>query len=120
MKIYKNAKLLDLIKKVDGWLTHKEGLFLYTLAKDNPLDGDIIEIGSWKGKSTICLSLGAKESSKNNKVYAIDPHTGSNEHKEYLGENIWTYEEFLNNIKMANIDDVVIPLVKTSEQAKLE
>lgn len=49
-------------------------------------------------------------------MFAIDPHTGLLEHHE-KGIKIWTFEEFKNNIKSAQLDDIVIPIVKTSEEA---
>ena len=51
------------------------------------------------------------------KVYAIDPHTGSPIHKKMYGK-VWTFGEFKKNVKMANVEDVVTPIVKTSEEAE--
>ncbi len=101
--------------KVEGWLTDKEGETLYNLAKNCKGNGVIVEIGSWKGKSTIWIASGSKSGNKV-KVYAIDPHTGSSEHQKE-GEKIYTFEEFKKNIKNAKVDDIVVPLVKTSEDA---
>ena len=41
------------IAKIGGWLTEAEGTFLYQTAKEIIPENTIIEIGSWKGKSTI-------------------------------------------------------------------
>ena len=101
--------------KVEGWLTDTEAEFLYNAAKNCQGNGVIVEIGSWKGKSTIWLAKGSKAGS-NIKVHAIDPHTGSSEHKERYGE-VWTFKEFKENIKRANVADIVVPVVKTSEDA---
>jgi predicted O-methyltransferase YrrM len=80
-------------------------------AKNNKLRGDAIEIGSWKGKSTVCLALGIKENGSG-KVYAIDHHRGSKEHG-----TVNTYEEFKKNIFSFGVSDYVIPLVMSSEEA---
>ena len=112
LEIYKIKEFVD---KIDGWLTDKEGKLLYNLAKKCTGKGAIVEIGSWKGKSTIWLGNGSKKGNKI-KIYAIDPHTGSSEHKKKYGD-VWTFKEFKKNIKNANINDVVIPIVRTSEQA---
>lgn len=103
------------VEKIDGWLTDKAGESLYNLAKNCKENGVIVEIGSWKGKSTIWLAKGSKVGNKL-KVYAIDPHTGSSEHKERYGK-VSTFAEFKQNIKNAKVDDIVIPIVKTSEEA---
>jgi len=104
-----------LVDKVHGFLSDKEGELLYNLAKNCTGKGVIVEIGSWKGKSTIWLGKGSKRANKV-KIYAIDPHIGSSEHKKAYGK-IWTFEEFKKNIKNANVDDIIIPIVKTSEEA---
>ncbi len=103
------------VSTVDGWVTDKEEDLLYNLAKNCKGRGVIIEIGSWKGKSTILLANGTKNGNKL-KIYAIDPHTGSPEHRNAYGK-VWTFVEFKKNIKNANVDCIVIPIVKTSEEA---
>ena len=70
-------KINNIAREIDGWLTLKEGKLLYNLSKKND-NGVIVEIGSWKGKSTIYLAHGSKNGKKN-KVYAIDPHEGLTE-----------------------------------------
>ena len=108
-------RIKELTDHVDGWLHDTEGELLYRLAKGRQGKGVIVEIGSWKGKSTIWLARGSQEGKKI-KVYAIDPHTGSAEHKESLGTTS-TFREFQSNIQTARVEDIVVPLVKTSEEA---
>jgi len=99
-------------------VTKREGKLLYTLAKKCRGYGVIVEIGSWKGRSTIYLAKGSK-AGNSVRVYSIDPHTGSSEHKEKFGE-VWTFDEFMKNIKSARVDDIITPIVKTSEEAAKE
>ncbi|MCX8190279.1 MAG: class I SAM-dependent methyltransferase [Candidatus Diapherotrites archaeon] len=108
-------KVKKITRKIEGFLTEREGELLFSLAKDCKGQGVIVEIGSWKGKSTVWLAKGSKRGKKA-KVYAIDPHTGSSEHQKQ-GEKIWTFEEFKKNIEKAKVDDIVVPIVKTSEDA---
>lgn len=103
-----------LANPLEGWLINKEGQLLYDLAKNCSGKGVIVEIGSWKGKSTTWLAHGSKEGNKV-KVYAIDPHTGSPEHQK--NGKVWTFDQFKENIKKTGIEDMVIPIVKTSEEA---
>ncbi len=111
---------IDEIKKfvndLDGWLFEKEGELLYHLAKNCTGKGVIVEIGSWKGKSTIWLGKGSKRGNKV-PIYAIDPHTGSSEHKRMFSKKIYTFKEFKRNISKANVDDIIIPIIQTSEEA---
>ena len=73
------------VSKIGGWLTRREGEFLYKSAKNLSPKAPVVEIGSWKGRSTICLATGAKEV-KGYYVYAVDHHKGSSEHLEIFGK----------------------------------
>lgn len=106
-----------LARSLDGWLHGSEGELLYETAKNCSGRGVIVEIGSWKGKSTSWIGRGSKQG-KHTRVFAVDPHTGSNEHQS--GSKVWTFEEFKQNIKTTGVEDIVIPLVKTSEEAAKE
>ncbi len=111
-------KIKKIVSQVGGWLTDGEGELLYDLAKKCQNKGAIVEVGSWKGKSTIWLGKGSRVGN-NVKIYAIDPHTGDRGHRHRYGK-VWTYEEFKKNIRKAKIDDLVIPIIKTSEEAVKE
>ncbi len=110
----KNSAVKDLqeILKVPGMLTRDEVEYLYRLGQWNPGKGVIVEIGSWKGKSTICLARGSLAVG-GEKVYAVDPHKPLAE--EGYAED--TGAEFLRNIKDAGIEAHVVPRVMTSEEA---
>ncbi len=109
------SSLLDVIKNVNGYLRDDEAHLLYSLASKCKSKGVIVEIGSWEGKSTICLGLGSKQN-KQGKIYAIDPHEGSTEHKESFGK-VNTFKNFDNNIRNAGVANLVQPLVMSSHQA---
>jgi predicted O-methyltransferase YrrM len=105
----------EFASRIDGWLTEKEGELLYNLAKATRRNGVIVEIGSWKGKSTVFLGRGS-QSGDHVKIYAIDPHTGSPEHKKEYG-HVRTFAEFKKNIENSGIDGLIIPEKKTSREA---
>ena len=111
------ALIQDVInKRIEGWLAPAEAAFLYMAAQNCTGKGVILEIGSWKGKSTIFLAKGSKAGS-NVKIFTVDPHTGASEHKA-IDPDVWTYPEFKSNIQIMDVDDVVVPLVMTSEEAE--
>ena len=60
---------------VDGFLTSLEAVMLFRIAQRLPINSTIVEIGSWKGKSTCCLARGLK----GGKIIAIDPFDASGE-----------------------------------------
>jgi predicted O-methyltransferase YrrM len=101
--------------EVDGWLRDDEGELLFNLGQSCVGAGAIVEIGSWKGKSTIWLGKGSA-AGRRIPVWAVDPHTGSPEHHEVLGI-VRTLEEFKANIASAGLDDLVVPIVTTSLEA---
>lgn len=117
--LYADKAEIESVRKatdsIDGWLTDAEGEFLYNSARSCKGKGLIVEIGSWRGKSTIWLARGSK-AGNNVKVYAIDPHMGSSEHKR-RGRRVWTFAEFKQNIRRADVEDVVVPIIGTSEDA---
>lgn len=110
------AQVDALTEAVEGWLTREEGELLYRLARQYTGRGVIVEIGSFKGRSTIWLAKGS-EAGAGVPVYAIDPHTGSEEHQAIAGGQVWTYDEFLANLHRAGVEELVHPLVTTSAQA---
>lgn len=69
------AKLLDLVpdyEKIDGWLKLPEAELLFEAAM-SVKSGCIVEIGSYRGRSTVALAAGARSGGKA-PVFAIEPH----------------------------------------------
>jgi predicted O-methyltransferase YrrM len=67
------ADALELTEGVEGWLTDAQARTLWDAARAVPVGGSIVEIGSFRGRSTIVLALAAGERAR---VMAIDPHGG--------------------------------------------
>jgi len=65
---------LTAIESVDGWLTPDQAGRLYAAAATCPAGGTIVEIGSFRGRSTIVLASAAVDGVA---VVAIDPHVGT-------------------------------------------
>lgn len=110
--------LLKRINEINGLLSNNEAILLYNLAR-KAKNGVIIEIGSYKGKSTICLGYGTKDGHRV-KVYTIDPHTGDLSYHEWeLEKNSSpTIREFQKNIsRNKEIKEYIYPLYTTSELA---
>lgn len=105
-------KELDDVYPMPGMLTLAEVDCLFKLGQFNQCAGVIVEIGSWKGKSTIALARGAAKVHQA-KIYAIDPHRIQRE-EGYLED---TEAEFLANIKKGGVENQVVPMIMTSEAA---
>ncbi len=108
-------KIKEATDKIHGWLPFSEGKALYECAQKCTGRGVIVEIGSWKGKSTIWLAFGSKAGS-NIKIYAIDPHINSFE-SQNLGQTNNTFDEFVHNIQSVGMNDIIVPIVKPSLDA---
>lgn len=63
----------ELLPAVEGHLSEAEAGALARLAAAVPRDAQIVEIGSYRGRSTIALALGSR-SGAGASVYAVDPH----------------------------------------------
>ncbi len=96
--------LRESLAGVQGWLADEEAATLYRLARGLSGRGVIVEIGSFKGRSTISLGLGSK-AGQGSHIFAIDPHRGP------------SYDDFLANIRRAGIDGLVTQVRLPSQEA---
>jgi predicted O-methyltransferase YrrM len=110
---FKLSRHLDTGGLPDCGVPEPAGKFLFAAAEQTAADGDIVEIGSCFGRSTIYLAEAARRSGRG-QVWAIDPHTG--DIAWHLG-NVSTYEVFLRNIRKFGVEKFVRPLKMTSKDA---
>jgi predicted O-methyltransferase YrrM len=97
------------VAEVDGWMTRGQGQALFAAAQRCPAHGRIVEIGSFRGRSTIVLALGAPDGAV---VYAIDPHAGNDRGPEEISgfEDAASddHDVFLANLAAAGVGDRVV------------
>lgn len=99
MKTEKELK--QIWDNITGQITFNEALFLYRKAVE--CKGHIIEIGSFQGKSTVFLALGARENGM--KVFAIDPHKDTYLHEgKYKDSSSDYFKNLLNYDVRFNVD----------------
>ena len=79
---------LKKLRNIPGWLSLDEAMWLYEQARTRPR---ILEIGSWKGRSTYCLAQGCPGF-----VVAVDHFKGS------VGEDAFWY----GNARKGDFDSV--------------
>ncbi len=113
-------------RELKGFLADDEAAALTAAAAAASALGPILEIGSYCGKSTICLALAMGDS--DSLLFALDHHRGSEEHQpgEFFhdpdlldadGQKVDSFREFRNNLDRAGVSDRVVPMVTTSELA---
>ena len=50
-------EIIQKVDKIDGWFNHKEMTQVYDFVRNLPKDGLIVELGTWKGRSTLFFRL---------------------------------------------------------------
>ncbi|MBM3149147.1 MAG: class I SAM-dependent methyltransferase [Chloroflexi bacterium] len=111
---------------IKGFLAADEGLRLFELALEACALGPCLEIGSFCGKSTVYLGTACKMQGRT--LFTIDHHRGNEEQQpgqpyfdaELLDASTGTLDSFpylRATIQRAELDDVVVPMVTTSEAA---
>jgi predicted O-methyltransferase YrrM len=112
------ADALTSIDAVEGWLSDAQAQRLWHAATRVSQPGQIVEIGSFRGRSTIVLAMGASDGIA---VTAIDPHGGGDR-----GPNEITPEHergeadhaaFTANLTAAEVNDRVRHVRKASNDA---
>ena len=89
----------EFVDEIPGWLSKEEGYLLYRLASELS-DLDAVEIGSYQGRSTVCIAAGLRSS----KLIAIDPHTGDITEAD-MGLVINTLPDLLRNLDSSLLRD---------------
>ena len=69
-------KISSIASSIQGMTSLRSGEILYTLCYFQNLGGDVVEIGSWQGRSTSYLARACKESG-NGRFFAIDHFRGN-------------------------------------------
>jgi len=104
-------ELKQLLNGVEGWIHDAEALYLYNKVCLLPEDGQILEIGAYKGRSTCIMGLACKGTSR--KIHTIDIwEKDANCGNFRNGAPILassSYEDWLANILQMELADYVIP-----------
>lgn len=109
---YQFSELLEIVKKTEGYLMELEILALLHLPLlVDHLAGEIVEIGTFKGKSAIALGLSSQYlTARKRPVHIIDPF-----YHPALPAN---YEDdFDLNIRKAGLESHIIKIKKPSQEA---
>src|SRR5256886_15580313 len=95
-----------LVNGTPGFLSEREARFLMLAAAAAPADGAIVEIGSFKGRSTVGLAYVARRYGLGS-VVPIDPHTSPSATDPDLRSGRSSYDEFQENLRRAGVVDAV-------------
>lgn len=116
----------NLFADVSGYLHVEEGCALLALAAGGSGDGEVVEIGSYHGRSTCFLALGLKLRGCG-LVHAVDHFQGSPEHQEgeacedaHLRADGSTLPVFRENLGRNQLLAHVNPIIAASGRAAAE
>ncbi len=111
-------EVLDVIADVDGWMSPDQAARLYASATATRSGDQIVEIGSFRGRSTIVLASAAPTGVA---IVAIDPHAGTDrgpqEISGFAAQASDDHAVFMANLVAAGVDDRVRHVREFSEQA---
>jgi predicted O-methyltransferase YrrM len=112
--------VLERMRGIEGWLDDAEADLLLAAASraiGTVPDGELVEVGSYCGRSTVVLgaALAASGNSHGVRIHAIDPHDGVVGALDRGLQRVPpTHERFLHNIGDAGIAHLVEPIVQRS------
>jgi MMP 1-O-methyltransferase len=102
-------RVWPLVDSIEGWLYPNEARVLFDIARSLPDETNVVEIGSYRGRSTCCLAFGCRR--KRQRVFAIDTFDGG---PDLPFAN--SLPDFSRNIDRCGLSDRVEPIVGSSTQ----
>lgn len=115
------ATVTESVAEVEGWMSPGQAATLFDSAQRCPEGGTILEIGSFRGRSTIMLASAAAEGVD---VIAVDPHAGNDrgpqEIEGFADEAADDHDAFNANLLAAGVSGRVRHLRMFSDAALSE
>lgn len=103
------ARDIQEVRPLPGWLASRDAILLYDALSSLDVPGDVVEIGTYKGKSCILLARALQRRRSTRRLWTIDPHEPG-----FLSGAPSTWEAFQSNLQRMGVADTVRPLRMTS------
>jgi SAM-dependent methyltransferase len=106
---------LEAVSGVEGWMSDGQARRLWDCARAVPPGGQVVEIGSFRGRSAIVLARAGAA------VVAIDPHAGNDRGPQEIhgsaDEGEADHQAFMANLRRAGVADAVRHVRLPSQEA---
>ncbi len=103
-------RVWPLIDSVPGYLLPGQEKWLFDAAYSLPNPANIVEVGSFKGRSTCCLAFGCRGTRK--RVFSVDTFNGNDSDFSARG----FLQEFSANVSRCALSEYVQPVVGVSHE----
>jgi cephalosporin hydroxylase len=121
--IWQDFRPKSINQEVQGWNGNHPSLQRLASAGSDKI---LIDVGVWKGQSTITMALAMKDAGIDGCVVAVDTFLGSPEHWAQ-GRTFFTrscglpdlYQTFLDNVHAAGLSEYIVPMPQTSMTAAI-
>ena len=113
------SETLAAVRGVEGWMSDDQARTLFDRAAALPPGAQIVEIGSYRGRSAIVLARAAAGSGA--RVTAVDPHAGNDRGPRQIegspDEGEEDHRAFRENLSRAGVADAVRHVRRPSQDA---
>ena len=103
-------------KNIEGWFGGGEGANIFKLICETPIEFDVVELGSFMGRSTIYIAAAGKVSGRS-KIITVDHFEGSSEHPGLGYTPQMIREGFFKNIKEVGFEDYIEVMDMSTHEA---
>lgn len=116
LQAFPAASLVRQIKRIEGWLSDEEASLLVAITLKAlhtlPPPHQIVEVGSYHGKSTVLLGSVAKAVTPPAKVCAIDPHNGqlgaADQGLQSFPPSLGHFQKNIGDAGLADVVDIMV------------
>ena len=108
-------RAVESARQTPGYLSDREARFLFTLGAAALGEGDILEIGSFKGRSTVVIASGIQWRTGHTMLLSVDPHTAPSSTDPDLKGDATSWDHFLESLRRTGLSGLVTPHRETSQ-----
>ena len=115
------AAIRKVVSPIQGWVSDDSGALLYSAVRGMESSSNVVELGAWKGRSTVWLASGIRDRGEG-RVYVVDTWRGTRSNplelnllRGYGCDEL--FDEFLVNLQRAGVTHFVEPIRDTTGHA---